>query len=185
MNGKEIVIAGVDPGLAKAGITIVKLLNGYEKPSDAKVLLSEVFKSKKSNKKERRQDEDLLRRLREYIRWFSDILDTARPRIVISESLSYPRNARSSAMLAMGWGAVQTYCGLNKISTFIFSPQEIKMGCGLGRDASKQKVEDFIRELWSYGDWPSHGQREHAFDGAGAIAAFLHHENWSTVLLGV
>jgi Holliday junction resolvasome RuvABC endonuclease subunit len=185
MNGSGTVIAGVDPGLSKAGIVIIRIPPNYEKPVDAHVRVADVFKSAKGGKKERRQDEDLMKRLRKFVLWYRAIFEEFRPRILVSESLSYPRNARSSAMLAMSWGSIQTYCTLNQIATFIFRPQEIKEGCGLAKNASKKQVEAKIRETWKFPGWPEHGQREHAFDAAGAVLAFLNDENWATTLLGV
>lgn len=187
MSGNGIIIAGVDPGIAKAGITIINVPYhaNYNSSKDAIVKVAEIFKSKKDARKERRQDEDLTRRLRKFVIWYRDIFDKYKPKIIISESLSYPRNARSSAMLAMAWGSIQTYSILNKIPTCIYRPQEIKEGIGLAKNASKQQVEDKVKGIWEFEDWPTHGQREHAFDAAGAVMTFLNDENLANMLLGI
>jgi len=185
MSGSEVVIAGVDPGLANAGIAIISIPPKYSTTKDAVVKVADIFKSQKSAKKERRQDEDLTQRLRKFVAWYRDIFDEYKPKIIISESLSYPRNARSSAMLAMAWGSIQTYSVLNKTPTYIYRPQEIKEGCGLAKNASKQQVEDKVKSIWAFGNWPTHGQREHAFDASGAVMAFLNDENLATMILGV
>lgn len=183
-NGREIVVVGIDPGLANSGFTAIKVVplqNHKTKMwnDHVKVIKSDYFTTKKSSKKTRRLDEDLKRRLREIVLHYGEVLDDYKPRVAAFEALSYPRNAVAASMLAMSWGSIYTLCAARGIPVFLFSPQEIKVACGCTKKASKEEVQKAIEALWPFNGWPKTKKREHAFDGAGAALALIKDEQFN------
>ena len=172
MTPFKIVVAGIDPGLATSGLTCVEIEKNEDENLKYRVICAEVCRTKKSGRKERRADEDLAARLREILAFYHERLNAHKPVFAVMENLSFVRNASSSAKIGLSWGSIFAMCFSFNIPLFILSPQEIKRGCGLKRDASKDDVERVIRETMNF-DWPTTGIREHVFDAAGAILAYV------------
>jgi Holliday junction resolvasome RuvABC endonuclease subunit len=186
MNQADYYVAGVDPGLAKFGYVLMRIsISGPGIPIEVDLQTVEVIKTKPAKRKERRADEDLRARLKQitdflYVEWETK---PNKPRVLAMESLSFVRNASVSAKIALAHGATQALANASSIPIVCYSPQEIKLACGLKRDASKADVEAVIRGKWKSAKWPDHGEREHAFDAAGAVMAFLKDNSWVSFLI--
>jgi hypothetical protein len=65
----------------------------------------------------------------------------------------------------------------------VYSPQELKVGCGLPRSASKESVQAAVKEAFaSFQAWPgSKNLLEHAADAAAAILTAQRDERWRVI----
>lgn len=113
-------ILGLDPGLATFGLAVIDVEN-----AQPRVIHTETFMSKKSDKKQRMlQSDDRLRRLRDLIRWLDDSIQRLNPRVVAAESFSPPRNASAASAVAMAWGAMTTLVEQARLPFVHAGPQE-------------------------------------------------------------
>jgi len=184
MNGndakKSNILMGVDAGLAKTGVAIVAVPDPWNKDlKEGRIITAQSFVTRREDTKVRRSDEMLKNRIRQVAGFYLKFIETYKPRIISLESMSYPRNAASSAMLGMAWSSLYTLAFMHNIPVFIYSPREVRDSLVLPRNASKKDIEFTVREAFTdYKDWPKGNVREHAFDATAVIMTFLNDENW-------
>lgn len=180
MVANAITIMGVDPGLQHSGLTCISA--GVRDSTGAIVRFGEVAvkrveccTTKKCKRKERRSDEDLRSRLWWVVKFYEKAIEEEKPLLAVFESLSWVRNASASAKVGLAWGSAHAVFVMKGIPVFVLTPQEIKKGCGLERNASKEAVQEVIRNAWPSSQWETvdKAKAEHVFDAAGAIYAFM------------
>jgi Holliday junction resolvasome RuvABC endonuclease subunit len=165
------LVCGFDPGFAATGWAVMT----PDLPKPALIDFG-VIHTKKAVRKLRRTDEDNLNRIRQIHYGIENIFKQYQGIVVTGmESLSFPRNASVSAKIAMAWAIAATNCTIKMVNLLLFSPQEVKIGVGLQKTASKEEVENKIVSLINTERTVSSlttinkGDREHIFD-AMAIA---------------
>lgn len=113
-------IVALDPGLAKFGLVAVNtdchkhVGVGYE------VFSTETY----TRKYEHAAMGDLLRRAKLVDQWFGDQIDKYNPCAVAAEELSFPRDMRAGAMLAMAWGLIVSQLERRRLPLVCARPSE-------------------------------------------------------------
>lgn len=176
----SVRIIGFDPGLAKSGFACLELGGTI----GLTYCGAGHLELKPSGKKERRVDEDLTRRLKLLCDFYREQVEQHKPKLAVFENLSSPRNSSSAGKIGLAWGALYSICHERKMPVVVYSPQEIKEGIGLARNASKQEVEDAVRRAIRSRKWPKRddGKRDHIFDAAGAVLALSRDSHWTNLL---
>lgn len=177
----EPVVAGIDPGLRRAGYAVARILPATSDRLIEPIALG-VWGTEKSDKRRRvfAADDDF-RRAREQAARLSLVVPGAGTlrilRLVAAESMSFPRNARAAAQIAMLWGALAHACETSAIPVVQASPQEIRAALGLPKGASKLDVQVCLAHRFGK-DLIEHllrgvkaADREHPFDALAAIVA--------------
>jgi Holliday junction resolvasome RuvABC endonuclease subunit len=97
---------------------------------------------------------------------------------VCAETMSWPRNAATSARIGIGWGILIGRVGDRPMAQA--SPQEVKLAMGLARSASKEEVQQAVRERfgrYAFDAAEIHPALfEHAYDAAAVVVACLENE---------
>lgn len=160
-------ILGVDPGFANLGWAVLHI------GSRPELVDCGVIVTKKSNRKQPTfAASDTFRRARELSGYLENRAGAylGEVRILASESMSWPRNAATSAKLGMAWGILASLSERFQWSSVDISPQELKRHF-LGRaSGSKEEIQTAVLERWPEmegvvsGITP--GLREHIYDAA-------------------
>lgn len=172
-------VLGVDPGLSMFGYALVCLRSGGED-----ILELGVIETKKSSNKRRvLASDDNLRRAREIVLGIRTVCGSDVPKVICAESMSFPRNASSSAKIGMAWGVLAAISEFGQVPVVQASPQEVKkVVCG-NKAASKVEVETAL--VLRYGEGTgihsfrrrfAKGKHEHGFDALAAVVACLDSE---------
>lgn len=98
------------------------------------------------------------------------------PRVLLVESLSFPRNAGATAKIGMAWGVVATL----GLPTFHVSPMAVKLRVTGSKTASKLEVQAGVDKLTGGAIERAcqarkipQGKREHPYDAAAVVFAAL------------
>ncbi len=152
-QGHPVRILGIDPGFKNLGYAILDWF-----PSDDMTELLEVgtFHTEKSHKKHNVKTTcDNTRRLREVGTWVEALLNRNTITALGIESYSAPRNASVAGQLGLGWGGIAVLVDRRNIPIYEFTPQEVKLGLGLLKSASKNEVVDIVTDMWPrFSAWP-------------------------------
>jgi len=170
------VVLGVDPGFAKLGLSVVRLL-----PKSEEVLaLRSIHTQKDVGKRKVLAADDNVHRARELARHLIELADNHTICLIAAEAMSFVRNASASHKVGIAWGLIVMFAEQRGIPITSARPQEIKrVLCG-SQKASKEEVESAL--LIRYGNHIENlfegpeGLREHAFDSLGAVVASLDSE---------
>jgi crossover junction endodeoxyribonuclease RuvC len=142
---KNSILLGIDPGLATMGYGAIALPPDVTSPR-IRLDLFGVFETHKSNKKAHvLATEDNLRRARELTAYLVDLIDNIeddRNRLVAicAESMSWPRNAGTSAKIGIAWGVLASVAHIRNVPIVQSSPQAVKKALCGRRDASKDEI---------------------------------------------
>jgi crossover junction endodeoxyribonuclease RuvC len=165
-------ILGIDPGLSKMGLALVRVNQEGER-----VLALDVLRTEKSHKKRHvLASEDNVRRIQELAAalapWFDgDVV------AVCAESQSWPRSLGSATKTAMAWGIIGTILQRRRLPSLQASPQQVKAAVTGRKTASKEQVQAALEKRYGPLDWPSRkADREHCADALAAIVACLDSE---------
>jgi Holliday junction resolvasome RuvABC endonuclease subunit len=164
-------VMGLDPGFASLGWATVD-------PRTMKLLDADVFRTKsgKTTAKKVLASDDNFRRAKEIAAWFDDerFKDVE---IVCAESMSFPRNSSAAAKVALCWGVIAAICYVRGIPLVQNSPQKIKKSlCGVS-NATDEALNAALEVAYPGAtaliekNIKAKSQRQHAFDGLGAIHA--------------
>ena len=171
------LVLGVDPGLGHCGWVLAQLEPG---PTAITIRDLGVIKTKRSDRKRGvRESDDLLRRVRSFYQQLGDVLRHNEVFAICAESMSWPRNAASTAKIALCWGALAALASERGLPFVQASPQEVKRAMCNRADASKEEVAAAVTKhmpevesLLRLGRLPA-GQHEHAYDAAAVVLACL------------
>lgn len=177
-DGSPVVI-GLDPGLAHLGWAAVRLEEVGERP----MALGLVATSKRSGQGVLVTD-DLHRRGQELARALAAVLD-AWPGVlaVCAESISYPRNAGSAAMIGRAWGVIDALLERRGLPLLSASPKAIKRAATGLASASKAAVFEALDQRYSGAvarllrPIRATTKHEHPVDALGAVVACLDHDH--------
>ena len=162
-----IRVLGLDPGFASTGWALAEL---RDRPV---IVEAGVIRTAKSPKRTKvLAADDNFRRCRELAEALAPLLDQVS--MVCAEAMSPMRNASSAAKVALCWGVIAGLCQERGLPLAQVSPQGLKKAlCGRVSVTDAElhpEMERRFPELVGALDVPR-GQREHAYDAAGAIEA--------------
>lgn len=172
-------LLGLDPGLASMGWAHVQI----DQHGTARVLELGVWRTKKSSKKlALRSGSDVARRVTELYRMIEGVVCKQGEtgfHAVCMEDFSPPRSASVASKVARVYGMVDAL--FVDHATFRVTPQEIKRAVAGKISASKEEVENAVRQvssIWALDNLKANvpaSQRNHAFDAAASVLACLEH----------
>lgn len=137
------VAVGWDPGLANLGGAVVLL--GARPEDDELLELVLVLTEKSAKKRVVMAADDDFRRARELASGVEGLFarqagGTRGVRVVCAESMSFPRNARTSAQIALAWGVLASEVERRQLPVCQAGPQEIRRRFDLLKGAAKEDV---------------------------------------------
>lgn len=149
-------ILGVDPGTGILGFGVIDNTAGKVQLVDAGVIRTPV-------------KEDDAVRLQTIYEELSDIIVSAKPRIMSVEKLFFARNVTTAMTVAQARGVV-LLCGRQAgLEIYEYTPMQIKMGItGYGK-ADKKQIQEMVRVILGLQEVPKPD------DCADALAAALVH----------
>jgi crossover junction endodeoxyribonuclease RuvC len=154
----QVIVLGIDPGVANTGYGIVAHDRGRLVALDGGVV-------------ETRAGLDAGARLAEIHRRVGELMDDYRPDAVAVEDLYFGANARSAFAVGQARGVVVLAAGQRAIQCVSYTPQQVKAAvCGSGRGA-KDQVQRMVQTLLALPDLP---RPDHAAD---ALAVAICHAN--------
>jgi Holliday junction resolvasome RuvABC endonuclease subunit len=172
-----IPILGIDPGFANCGYAVVLLgADGTLRPTSMG-----VFNTDKSTAKRNvLASDDNVRRSREIYRFMRDLLRDGPHgvvRAICAETMSFPRNASTSAKMALCWGVVAALSEEFDIPVLQATPQGLKLAVAGNRSASKEDIKKALEKkfgkqvLTELCEETTASKQEHPFDALGAVVA--------------
>jgi crossover junction endodeoxyribonuclease RuvC len=176
---KEIVVMGVDPGLAHLGYALVELNSSTHSVirEGGKPLIGLIETSMSDKKRGVKVSDDNTRRAREVYAPLLRVIQKNQVKVICAEAMSFPRSSSASHKMGISWGIIVALSCQFALPITQATPTEIKKAvCGSGK-ASKQDVQDALSTRY---DIPltmfTKTQREHPFDALGAVEACLDSE---------
>jgi crossover junction endodeoxyribonuclease RuvC len=171
-------LLGVDPGLRNLGTALVELL-----PKGEMFLEMDWFCTLESPKKLKiLSTSDNVRRVKEVASFLGEKIQRGTMIAICAESMSFPRNASSSAKIGMCWGVLGAFSDYFDVPIIQASPQEIKKAvCGI-RNASKEDIQNALNVRYQKDSIVSKAKtiaktnREHPYDALASIVACLESE---------
>ncbi|MFZ5364638.1 MAG: crossover junction endodeoxyribonuclease RuvC [Patescibacteria group bacterium] len=155
-NSKDIIILGVDPGLAKTGFGLICCSAGKEQLIDYGCI-------------ETSQKTELARRLLEIHQRLGSIIAEHQPDFLAVEDLFFAKNAKSALKVGQACGVIALTGSLAGLPVLTFTPLEIKQALAAYGRAGKDQVQKMVRILLNLKEIP---QPDHAADAlAAAICA--------------
>jgi len=156
----ETTIMGIDPGIERLGIAIVKKnTNPPQGEPKEKIIFSECFKTPKTLPTEKR-----LAMIYEKI---TSVIQEHKPNIAIIEKIFFTVNQKTAIIVAESRGVVLSAIGKEEINVMELSPTEIKESITGNGNAKK---EDIARMLPKIINIPNNTMQDDELD---AIASAL------------
>lgn len=166
---EQMIVLGIDPGLASTGFGVVA-----RRGSRLVALDGGVVETAAATKPERRLGE-----LHEAI---SELLREHAPDAVALESLYFGTNARSAFAVGQARGVAMLCAGQRGVPCFSYTPQQIKGAvCGSGA-APKEQVARMVAALLGLADVPA---SDHASDALAVAACHHNHAPFAGALAAV
>lgn len=139
LNSKPEVILGIDPGIERLGIAILKI-DPLAKTKE-ELVFSECFNTSKNE-----PHADRLSKINEHI---ITIINKYSPTVIAIEKLFFTVNKKTALMVAEARGAVLCAIGQKNIKVIELSPTEIKQAvAGYGR-ATKADIIKMVPKIIS------------------------------------
>jgi Holliday junction resolvasome RuvABC endonuclease subunit len=168
-------VMGFDPGFASFGVAVVELGPDMEKP-----IFMGVIRTKKSTKRQKMlATEDNFDRVQIIVEELSKLVLQYDLVALSAESMSFPRNASSSAKVGMTWGVIAALSIQHQFPVFQCTPQQLKIKLTGSRKASKTEVADALRLRYPNTDFEDllkflpMGEHEHAWDALASVVVCL------------
>ena len=159
-KGRNMVVLGIDPGLATLGYGVLKKERGTITVLDYGVILTP-------------KEERLPQRLLRIERGLTEIIEKFHPDEVAMEELFFTNNKTTGIAVAEARGVALLTCVKNVPKLFEYTPMQIKQGLtGYGR-ADKQQMQQMVKLLLKLKSVPKPD------DAADALAVALCHTNAS------
>ena len=166
-------ILGIDGGFGNLGWSVVEI-----GASTARLVELGCVTTKPSQRKVLKTD-DNIQRCRELVRALRPVWADSSPVAIAAESMSWPRNASSSAKIGIAWGVVITLAELLSLPIIATSPQGIKKALTNDASASKAKVQAAVEAIHGFENLAAllepivKTRREHPVDATAAVIAAL------------
>lgn len=162
------LVIGLDGGLAHMGIAVADISDGPR----PRIVWSGVYETVKGH--ETTAAADNLRRARELALLLDAAFDTHQPTAVFSESMSFPRNAATAAMLSMSLGVASAVAARHGLAIEGKTPMALKRALTGNASAKKDEMIAAVRELYPEVEWERRSDlHEHQADAVAAIHAFV------------
>jgi len=172
MVNATLRIAAFDPGFASFGFCVLTASpRPAGKPPAVDAERAGVIRTEKASKKSNTfASDDIIQRAQTIRRALLEA--AAGAHLMAAESLSYPRNASTSAVMGVAFGVLASVAAEMSIPLINASPQAVKKALVGQISASKLEIEAAacarLPSLAEYLDDLPKGEREHASD-AGAV----------------
>jgi crossover junction endodeoxyribonuclease RuvC len=154
----QVIVLGIDPGVANTGYGVVAQHRGRLVALDGGVI-------------ETSPGVDAARRLADIHAGIAKVMDDYHPDALAVEDLYFGANARSAFAVGQARGVVLLAAGQRGMPTASYTPQQVKGAvCGSGR-AAKDQVQRMVQVLLSLPELP---KPDHAAD---ALAVAICHAN--------
>lgn len=177
-----MIVVGTDPSLSNFGWGVLRLRRDAEEVLDAGLIRTEP----EAKKKRLRQVDDDQRRTHDLVTAFHRAIHPHLDGIVaICSEAPVPAGAKQGARAiktgAIGQTVVLTVAAMLGVPVLQVTPQELKVGCGLPKTATKEAVwcamvERFGEEQLAPILALARTKREHPTDALGAVVACLESE---------
>lgn len=178
----RVRVLGVDPGLRSFGYAVLNVERTAPGLHLVEVVTAGVIRTEKSDKKLKLlAANDDFRRVTAIVQRLTEVLgETGEPRCVCAEAMSFPRNSRSAAQMAMTWGIIATMAWQRGLPVLMVSPQQLKKAICNNRQASKEQIQEGVDRRIAQPVHPfltaaktPKGQWEHPYDAAAAVISCL------------
>lgn len=189
-------IIAIDPGLGSFGAALIDLPgDGFDRAARPGVIAVAYNETKKAAKKQNLlAADDTAERARELwqflrIFWhdaYPSAMPPTRPRALLAEAQSWPRNAGASAKVGVAWGVIVAFAAERDLPILQLSPQKVKKHLCNSISASKEEVEAAVRgrTLWAaearaYMEGLKGGAHEHVHDAIAVGLCAYQHPGWA------
>ncbi len=171
-----MIVLGIDAGFTATGLCAIELGGSGQL---SQVLASKCVRTQPTkDKRAVRVADDDAERCAFLALEIRSFLDATQPQAVIVELPSGgAQGARANRAMGMSTGMIATVLALTRYPAEWVTPQAVKKAAAGRRDASKQAVEQSVRQRfqWPDGTMPkTAAEREHVCDAAGAVMAAEH-----------
>lgn len=170
------LLLGLDPALRSLGWAIASRAGGSLVPLAMGLVETERDARMKRSADNRRAIRIIARALRDLVRWTPNGPgDEVTVDAICAEAMSYPPGAIGPALISLCWGSIETTAERDGIEVFEASPQRIKRAVAGSPSASKAEMQAALnamfgaREMHRMLSGVPDGDREHPYDGLGAI----------------
>ena len=166
---KQMIVLGIDPGLANTGYGVVERRGGRLVALDGGVVETRAPASNEQ-------------RLGELHAALTALLREHTPHAMALETLYFGQNVRTAFAVGQARGVAMLCAGQHGIACFSYTPQQVKGAvCGSGR-APKDQVGRMVAALLAL---PSAPHPDHAADALAVAICHANHAPLSTALAAV
>jgi crossover junction endodeoxyribonuclease RuvC len=166
---KQMIVLGIDPGLANTGYGVVERRRGRLVALDGGVVETRAPASNEQ-------------RLGELHAALTALLHEHAPHAMALETLYFGQNVRTAFAVGQARGVAMLCAGQHRIECFSYTPQQVKGAvCGSGR-APKDQVGRMVAALLAL---PSAPHPDHAADALAVAICHANHAPLSTALAAV
>jgi crossover junction endodeoxyribonuclease RuvC len=163
---EQMIVLGIDPGLANTGYGVVARRRGRLVALDGGVIETSSAAAPEQ-------------RLAVLHSALAGVLDEHAPDAMALEDLYFGVNARSAFAVGQARGVAMLAAGQAGIGCFGYTPQQVKAAvCGSGR-AAKEQVSSMVKTLLSL---PVEPARDHAADALAVAICHCNHAPLARVL---
>jgi len=167
-GGHQMIVLGIDPGLASTGFGVVARRGARLVALDGGVVATDARTATEQ-------------RLRELCDALDRVLDEHAPDAMALESLYFGANARSAFAVGQARGVAMLCAGRRGIGCHSYTPQQVKGAvCGSGR-APKEQVARMVASLLGLAGAPA---SRHAADALAVAVCHAHHAPLARALAG-
>lgn len=154
----QIVILGIDPGLADTGFGIIK-----KQGNKLEIIDYGCIKTKAKTPTETR--------LMEIFQSLEKIIKKYNPEIIAIEQLFFCKNVKTALAVGQARGVIILTAGTNNLTVAEFTPLQIKQALtGYGK-ASKKQIQDMVKIILKLNSIP---KPDHAADALAAAVCCAH-----------
>lgn len=132
-NKQNLIVLGIDPGLATTGYAFIK--------NDSKIEVMDYGVISTSSK------EEFPSRLKFIYQSLNKLIKKYKPGVLVVEQLFFCKNVKTALLVGQARGVVLLTAILNKLPLYEFTPLQVKQSvCGYGR-AQKSQVQSMVKIL--------------------------------------
>ena len=140
-NNAEVIILGIDPGLADTGFGVIK-----KQADKLKMVDYGCIKTKST--------QPLAHRLAEIHQSLNQLIKTYRPSVISIEKLFFCKNLKTAIAVGQARGVVLLSAGQHHLTVKEFTPLEVKLALtGYGK-ASKTQVKQMVKTVLNLAQLP-------------------------------
>lgn len=154
----QIIILGIDPGLANTGFGIIKKQGGKLEMVDYGCIKTKVKTLGEI-------------RLVEIFQSLNKLIKKYNPEIIAVEQLFFCKNVKTAMAVGQARGVVMLAAGKNKLIVYEFTPMQIKLALSGYGKASKKQIQDMVKIILSLKTIP---KPDHAADALATAVCCAH-----------